>query len=317
MSAAPLTRGRLTALWLLLQSLDKLGGRAESSDLMAYAKRSSLRGGGLPITDGVRLGRQGRFIHERGGTVDLAVLGSRALALSEEDEPTPEVLRLFLSVLVLAEPPDWVAWWQGAPSDLDRVIPDRERQVLQASGLLPTPTPDDPAGWAWWEALGRVPLPEQTAIERKAIGDAGEELTLAFERRRLTNEGYPHLAGRVRWVAQESDAYGFDVASFAGATTAGLPPDSPLALEVKSTTLPLTDVFRLFLTEHEWRTASGIGDRYRLHLWARVHPGPPPTSTQPAPIVLDSQVLAEHLPGPAACGDACQWQSAEVLLPIG
>lgn len=317
MPAAPLTRGRLTALWHLLQTLEKLGGRAEIGDLMAYARRSSLRGGGLPLSDGAKLARQGRFIQERGGTVDLSSLGRRAIVLSTEDEPPAEVIRLFLSVLVLAEPPTWVAWWQGAPQDLDRVIPPGERQVLDDCGLLPTPSPDDPTAWAWWEALARVPLPEQRAVERKVVGNAGEELTVEFERRRLVTEGYPELANRVRWVAQESDAYGFDVASFAGDTTGGLDPESHVAIEVKSTTLPLTGVFRLFLTEHEWRTASGIGERYRLHLWGRVHPGPPPSSAQPAPLILRANVLTDHLPQPATCGDACRWQSAEVLLPVG
>lgn len=317
MAAAPLTRGRLTALWLLLQALEKLGGRAEVADLMAFARRSSLRGGGLPLTDGAKLARQGGFVVERGGTVDLAPLGTRALALSSDDEPPSQVMRLFLSVLVLAEPPPWVAWWQGAPQDFDRVIPPGEKQVLHECGLLPAPTPEDPTGWAWWEALSRVPLPEQTTLERKVIGNAGEELTVAFEQRRLTSEGFPELAERVRWVAQESDAYGFDVASFAGSTTGDLEAHAPLAIEVKSTSLPLAARFRLFVTEHEWRTAQGIGEQYRLHLWGRVHPGPPASSVQPAPLILRSTSLAEHLPQPSICAEDCRWQSAEVLLPIG
>ena len=49
---------------------------------------------------------------------------------------------------------------------------------------------------------------------RKAIGDAGEELSFDYERRRLREEGFPDLAARVRWVARETAAYGFDVLSF-------------------------------------------------------------------------------------------------------
>lgn len=77
------------------------------------------------------------------------------------------------------------------------------------------------------------------------------------------------------WVAQESDAYGFDVLSFAGDDHAGLEPTASVAIEVKSTTLPLGPVFRCYLTSHEWETAVGLGDSYILHLWNSVDPGLP------------------------------------------
>lgn len=316
MPSVRVTPGRLTAAWLVLRTLEKLGGQAEASEVISYARRSSLRGGGLPVQDGVRLAREGGFLLDRAGTFALQPLGTRALGLGDEDEPSGAVLRLFVTVLFLRDPPTWVAWWQGSPSDLDAVIPEGERVVLRDAGLLPPPAPADPAGWSWWQALGRVPMPEQTAVARKEIGNAGEALTVAYERWRLAEQGYIDLASQIAWVAQESDAYGFDVLSFAGDDHPSLDPSAPIAIEVKSTTLPRGPVFRCFLTSHEWETALGLGDAYVLHLWNSVDPGPPPSSRHDRPIVLAADVLTEHLPGTTACGDPCAWQSARLELPM-
>ena len=233
-----------------------------------------------------------------------------------EDEPNSPVLRLFVTVLLLRDPPTWVAWWQGAPHDLEAVIPAGERLILRDAGLLPAPTSTDPAGWSWWQALSRVPLPEHAAIERKQTGDAGESLTVDYERWRLTEQGYVDLAGRVSWLAQESDAYGFDVLSFAGDDRPSLSADTPIAIEVKSTTLPVGPYFRCFLSSHEWETAVGLGERYILHLWQAVDPGPPARSRSKRPIVMPAASLTDHLPGASACKDHCGWQSARVELRV-
>lgn len=317
MPSVRLTRGRLTALWLVLRSLEKLGGQAGGPEVIRYARRSSLRAGGLPLQDGVRLAREGDFILDNADVFALRPLGVRALDLGSEDEPSPAVTRLFVTVLLLRHPPSWVAWWQGAPGDLAAVIPKGEQVVLHDAGLLPPPASADPAGWGWWQALSRVPLPEHTAIERKQVGDAGEALSVEYERRRLADEGYPDLARRVAWLAQESDAYGFDVLSFAGDDYPGLAPTTALAIEVKSTTLPAGPVFRCFLSAHEWHTGAGLGDCYVLHLWPAVDPGPPPASRADRPVILTTAALSDHLPGASACADACSWQTARLELPLG
>lgn len=316
MPSVRVTRGRLTALWLVLRAVGKLGGQAESSEVLLYARRSGLRGGGLPVRDGMRLAREGSFVVERAGVLGLADLGDRALALANQDEPPAEAIRLFVSVLLLGDPPPWVAWWQGSPEDFDNVIPEGERQAMHDAGFLPVPEPDDPLGWGWWEAMVRVPLPEQTAIQRKQIGDAGEQLTIEYERWRLAEQGHPELAAQVLWVAQESDAYGFDVLSFAGDDANSLQVNDRIAIEVKSTSLPLRGPFPLYLTAHEWTTARGLGGRYRLHLWHSVEPGPPAQSRAERPIILPAEQLLSHLPGEPPCAEECSWQTAHLLLPV-
>jgi hypothetical protein len=316
MPSVRLTPGRLTALWLVLQTLAELGGRAELSDLRATARRSALRAGGLPVPDGLNLAREGGFVFESTGMCVLEPLGERVLAMSDDEEPPPEVLQLFITVLCLRQPPAWVAWWQGSPADIDAIVPDEERRVMRTAGLLPQPPIEDPGGWAWWQALGRVPLPEHTADRRKQIGDAGEELSVKFERQRLRAQGYDVLADGVRWIARESDAYGFDVLSYAGDDYSSFEPDDQIAIEVKSTTLPVVKYFPLFFTAHEWEVLSGLGSRAVLHLWSAVNPGPPPCSRARRPIIYMPVALAEHLPAPPVCGELCGWQSAELRVNV-
>jgi hypothetical protein len=159
-------------------------------------------------------------------------LGSEALALCDEDEPNGKVRRVFLSVLVLRDPPAWVAYWQGDPSSLPDLLSDSDREMLEDARLYPPESTDELSSLGWWDALSVVPLPQETAAIRKAIGDAGEALSLEFERQRLAADGFPELAKRVWWAARESPAYGFDIGSFCGKAFSPATPDSPLAIEV-------------------------------------------------------------------------------------
>jgi hypothetical protein len=311
-----ISRGRLTALWVLLRTLEQLGGEAEEAELLKVAMRSGLRAGGLPMRDGLALARAGSFLEQSGVLICLTPRGIYALKLGEEDEPSSSAIRMFVAALLLGYPPAWVAWWQGSPQDLVVVMPEEERRVLKAAGLFPPPDSSDPAGWAWWEALSKVPFPEDASAARKQIGDAGEELSVHYERARLSAQGYPELADQVSWLARQSDAYGFDVLSHAGDDFDGLTAEQPIAIEVKSTSLPHASRFQLFLTVHEWKVANELGSRSVLHLWPGVRPGPPPSAAVAEPIVLAAAALAEHIPELPPCGGPCHWQSARLSLKI-
>jgi hypothetical protein len=318
-----LTPGRLTALWVVLRTLSRFSGAAAApSSLRILAARSSLRSGGLPIDDGYQLGLSAGFLTESAGpTTELGILGSLALRLGDEDEPNREVVRLFLSVLTFSYPPPWVAFWQGDPSSLTLVLPDPDQRLLERAELLPIPGPEDFTGWMWWKALARVPLPMETAGFRKAVGDAGEELSVEYERRRLTADGFPELARLIRWVGRESPAYGFDIASFWGRDPTGQggaprEPTGPLAIEVKSIATPGGPRFPLYLSYHEWETARELHDRYLFHLWDGISPGPELRSHRERPMLVTPQEVAPHLPAAAPCSELCRWQTTYVELPL-
>ena len=65
------------------------------------------------------------------------------------------------------------------------------------------------------ERLVRKFDPTERDFKNRALGKAGEELIVDFERRRLADAARHDLARKVRWVAQEDgDGAGYDVLSF-------------------------------------------------------------------------------------------------------
>lgn len=146
--------GRLTALWVVLRALRDLGAQAELEELRRHAARTSLRSGGLPIRDGLALAVAGTFAVRTLDTLTLSSLGHEALGLGDEDEPNDAARRLFLSVLLLREPPPWVAFWQGQPTSLELVLPEPERHLLTDAGMYPEDG-SDIESVAWWDALRR------------------------------------------------------------------------------------------------------------------------------------------------------------------
>lgn len=138
---------------------------------------------------------------------------------------------------------------------------------------------------------------------------------MQFERQRLIDDGRPDLAAQVQWLARESDAYGFDILSFMGGRETDA--DSRIAIEVKASTLPSAAHLHFFLSAHEWETAKLLGDRYRVHAWLNIDPGPPPKAQEQGPIIVASSTIVSHLPETPDCGERCRWYTAEVFLALG
>lgn len=105
--------------------------------------------------------------------------------------------------------------------------------------------------------------PVERDRRNRALGKAGEEFVIRFERQRLTEEDRPDLAKEVRWVAQEDgDGAGYDVLSFDVAGNERL-------IEVKTTTGSARTPF--FLSRNEYRVAAEnpvAWILYRVHLFA-------------------------------------------------
>jgi hypothetical protein len=93
------------------------------------------------------------------------------------------------------------------------------------------------------ERLVRKFDPAERDARNRALGRSGEERVLHTERGRLSRQGRPDLARRVRWTSQEDgDGAGFDIASFDDLGRERL-------LEVKTTSGHQTTPF--YLSEHE------------------------------------------------------------------
>jgi hypothetical protein len=299
----------------VLRSAAKLGDIADRDELISFARKSGLRAGGLPITDGYDLAVLGGLL--RADHPTLSEFGLDILSRCLEEEPSPEVLRVFLSIFLLRHPPAWVAYWQGDPPSLDIVLPDAAKQILSDAEITSQPPPRDLETWALWAALRTVPQSQDTAEQRKVVGTAAERLSLSYEQQRLATEGYPALAARVRWVARESPAYGFDILSFCGTNSNGRVPETQRAIEVKGQTLVARPNFSFFLTKHEWRTATALGDdSYIFHFWHGVNPADLPTATNSAPVRAVASMLEHHVRLSPPCAANCNWETTLISLQL-
>lgn len=98
-------------------------------------------------------------------------------------------------------------------------------------------------------------LLRQIQLRCEECGQVGERFVLDHERRRLSRAGHRELAGRVKWVSQESVNEGYDIASFEL-------DGSPRFIEVKST-VGMTMTF--FISTGEWNAAKRLRDQYFLY----------------------------------------------------
>jgi len=306
-AAPPITKGRLTALWVVLSTLQRTGPLPQER-LAIYARNhSSLRGGGLPTADAIFLGLRAQLLSERSGSIAITPGGLEVLRLSTSSEPTHEAYRFMLQRVLLLDPPSWVPF--SGPQGKPRAL---EPELLRM--LEPPPSDEEPHGSIKWFWLALEHDPTHSSLRSKT-GLLAEEATLRFEWARLRNEGFPHLAKRVEHVAVISDAFGFDVWSFAGRSY-GQQPEQRMCIEVKGMSIPATDHFTLYLTAHEWEVAKALGGSHRFYLWDGVCGRTANLAQGPKAVVCVSD-LAPHLPRPGVCEDSsCSWTVCRVRLPL-
>jgi hypothetical protein len=128
-----------------------------------------------------------------------------------------------------------------------------ESNILVAPPLLNSDPESRPAGIR--RLIGKFD-PAARDERNRALGKAGEEFVVGFERRRLERAGRDDLARNVRWVSDlDGDGYGYDVQSF---ETDG----EERLLEIKTTCGNERTPF--WMSKRECDVAAEKGDTYRV-----------------------------------------------------
>ncbi len=146
-----------------------------------------------------------------------------------------------------------------ACNEAEIVVPEFD-DILRA--LVDPPEPKSPAGRVAESGAPYRPTrrpPNYLELERRnsALGRAGEEFVLAFERARLMRAGREDLAAAVEHVAStRSDGEGFDVLSFDES-------GRDQYVEVKTTKYGAQTPF--FVTQNEVGVSEKNADRYYLY----------------------------------------------------
>jgi len=240
----------------------------KKSDLLQIVGNTSLRGGGLPINDGFELSKFGGFIITEREKVAITSLGKEITSLWDKEEPNSLVIRKLLLPLVIKIMPPWVAFSSKPLKERICAIPERWKEVLRDAELLENPLFDDAN--KWWATLQHI-IMEKDEQRKKVIGEAGENLTMNFERNRLLTENQSSLADKIKWISKESNEYGFDISSFFGLLKLShQKPETLMMIEVKSTTSSSDKNFRFFLTRNEWETAEKNIQNYYFYFWRHI-----------------------------------------------
>jgi hypothetical protein len=309
----PITPGRITSLWLVLRGADKYPG-VRRDEIERIASATSLRGGGLPIDDGIELAEVGGFLEFTTGLSKLSSDGEKIISLSEKEEPTPLVIRRIAVLLIEIIRPPWIAFANPDTSMTERAIsiPEGWREVLENAGLFETPPSEEVA--EWWNSVYRF---NEVLLDdlRSKVGKKGEELTISYERRRLINVHRSDLADRINWVSQQEDRFGFDVASFMAGLLPGMVEDAPLLIEVKASTSRSKERIAFDLTRNEWDVAEMNKDNYLFYFWHGISPDDDAKAQDHVvgPFILGMSAIRSRIPGDSAT-ELGRWTKCHIEL---
>lgn len=259
--------GRLTLAWSLVGVLRRRAGLTRDEALSVLRRETDaaecLALDALALAEGLDL------VVEQSGALGAS---AAAVILGEPMRgqlPDTAVYRGLLLTYVDRARPVWAASAAFSRTAVEAYVPNAVSESLAAAKVVG----DDIAEGAeeWWEALRRI-VQAWERDDTTLVGYAAEQLTLEYERRRLADCGLGHLAACIRWVSQESDAYGFDILSWVGDLSVALnrEPTDPLRIEVKGTAAGNGARFRFYLTRNEWETACDRSVAYIFHLWPHV-----------------------------------------------
>lgn len=247
----------------------------------------------MPVDDGLTILMIIGLIELVDGKISVTEAGLKIIALCENEEPNLSVIRQILLPIIKKMTPAWITF-AGRPLE-ERIIaiPERWREVLYKAELLSAPLSEE--AQKWWDVLQEKVDDIERAYVKK-IGDAGESLTITYEKRRLLIEEHSDLAERVRWISRESDYYGFDVESYRGRMEPSvLRPEDRIMIEVKSTNSDSEKSIRFILTRNEWETALANINCYYFYLWKNIAISST-SITGDGPIVLNVGFVQKYIP---------------------
>ena len=177
----------------------------------------------------------------------------RTLDESMRWQQTEHHLRLFILEWINSIEPPWLRLVPYGREKLRVALADDQIQCFRDAGLLDD-VPDDDA-LAWWDRL--ADLMRGTAdSEKMQRARHAERLSLEFEVNRTRSLG---ISKTPKWVALEDNSLGYDILSY------DIDPEGLVVTRLVEVKSRLSDA--VFITRHEWDSASGAAQRSVLHVW--------------------------------------------------
>jgi uncharacterized protein DUF3883 len=199
------------------------------------------------------------------------------------DRPTK--LRFQLAKIIEAQQPGWAGLLPKGRKEAIAGFPSEIYQCFEEALLLGDSTDEIVS---WWDRLSGL----MRAVSQRALletGRKGERHSIQYEHRR-TNK-------LPKWQSFETNYAGYDVLSIRAEDDA-----TPLKIEVKASDRTFKYA-SIYVTEHEWTTATKSPGDYVFHIWLI---GPPL-----ALFIIDSTTVMANAPTNQGKG---KWRNAEIPL---
>lgn len=213
------------------------------------------------------------------GRVSIAHRGQECLELNHATEQ----LRFLLTDYFLLRQDPWLQLARRGRIHVLLQAPPEIAQLLHEAELAEGE--HDEVVRFWDEIADRVRGDKDR--NRTEVGRTGERLSIVYETKRTGK--------KPRWVALDSDEFGYDLLSMASASDT-----APMKVECKCSERPLREA-TLYLTRNEWETADK-SERYSFHLWNTA-------SHQPKLAVIGVEDMRPHVPENRRSGS---WETAQV-----
>jgi hypothetical protein len=178
------------------------------------------------------------------GSVSIAHRGQECLELNHATEQ----LRFLLTDYFFLRQDPWLQLARRGRIHVLLQAPPEISQLLHEAELAEGE--NDEVVRFWDDVADRVRGDKDR--NRTEVGRTGERLSLLYETKRTGK--------KPRWVALDSDEFGYDLLSIASASD-----PAPMKIECKCSERPLGEA-TLYLTRNEWETADK-SERYCFHLW--------------------------------------------------
>jgi|GEM_PF-6403135 len=167
-------------------------------------------------------------------------------------------------------------------------LSDDERQVFHSAKLLDTSLSLESI--AWWDSFRQSRLSMQST-RNIAQGRKGELWTYLVEQNYLLEKSTDL---KPKWVALDSDRFGYDVASFQINDKKA----KPILLEVKTFSQQNKPI--IYITRFEWLTAMSVIRNYYFEIWCIENRNK---------IRINAEELIPYLPREQPL---CEWQSVKI-----
>lgn len=308
--------GRITALWQLLLLSNRYERENNSISVhtaMEILLNSSLRGGGLPVKDGLNIGIHHKFLEiDRSGYLCPTAYSKDALLnIHQGDEPNVIVQRRILQRLISFKKDHWLINFNEDIEVFKISIPMNWLELLESAQLFDI-TDEDVVLW-WKTLIHRKEIYDQE--KRNEIGSIGEELTKAHEINRLHLDRILNPELFVIQVSKFSDKYGFDIKSIRGYLLKGSNQlKDQIQVEVKASIIENEEIFSFYISRNEWNKAMETIDSdevYFFYCWAGVNLN---LKTGKGPFIIPAKRLQPHIPSDNS--SLCEWYTCRICINL-